>query len=97
MTTRDANKVSKSIQDKHLEVHYNEKKIRTREGKIVAINLQGKIKCPVLNQAISSIVCSKLMDKEGWPRFVDQAICKKCNCFVHLSIRRFSEQKKKKE
>lgn len=87
--------LSKSIQDKHIEIHYNQKCIRSQDGKTVPINMQGKIKCPVINQSISSIVCAKLMDKKGWPRELDPEICKRCSCFIYLSIKKFSEIKKR--
>lgn len=84
-----------AIYNKHLEVHYNEWYIRDKDNKIVHLDLKGKIKCPVLNVGISSLVCSKLMDKPGWPRCVDSSACSKCNCFISLSIQKFQERKKK--
>lgn len=83
-----------SIYDKHLEVHYDEKRIKLKGGKDVKIQLQGKIKCPLLNSNISSIVCSKIMDNEGWPRKINPNICKECECYVYLSIQKFQERKK---
>lgn len=85
--------VSKSILDKNLEIHYNEAKTKNRNGRTVPLNLQGKIKCPILNQQISSIVCSMLMDKEDWPRGIDENICKKCKCYIYISIKKFQEKK----
>lgn len=81
--------VTKSIYDKHAEITYNEKIIRLKDGKEAHIELQGKIKCPVLNKEISSIVCSKLMDIDGWPRAIDEDVCTKCKCFINLSIKKF--------
>lgn len=90
-------KLVQSIYNKQLEVQYNEQKIRLKDGKKVKLDLQGKIKCPILNTQISSVTCSKLMDKTDWPRGIDQNICKKCNCFIHLSIQKFKDQKKSKK
>ena len=73
------NVVSESIQNKHTEINYNEKYININ-GKDIHIELQGKINCPVLNSRVSSIVCSKLMDQNGWPRKCDPNICKSANC-----------------
>lgn len=86
--------VSKLVQNKHTEIHYNQKYIKNPDGRKIHLNMQGKIKCPVLNQFVSSIVCSKLMDKKGWPRNEDPEICKKCGCFIHKSIKKFSKKKK---
>lgn len=86
--------IIRSIFDKNLEIKYNEWYIKTKDGKWVHLNLQGKINCPVLNSSISSLVCSKIMDKEGWPRFIDSNICKKCSCYVYLSIKKFQEKAK---
>ena len=80
--------VSSSIQDKHLEVHYNEKTISTYNGP-VEIRLQGKIFCPVLNAKITPLVCSKLMDVEGWPRSIDPHVCdQQATCFIYKSIKK---------
>lgn len=88
-------KVSKSIQDKHTEIHYNDWYVKSRKQKdLIHINLQGKIKCKVLNSKISPLVCSKFMDKEGWPRNIDQSVCNKAECFVYRSIKKFQERKK---
>ena len=85
-----------SIYNKALEVHYNEWYIRNKEGKLVKLNLQGKIKCPVLNSSISSLTCSHVMEYNGWPRNVDKEVCKKCDCFINLSIKKFQERKNQK-
>ena len=89
------NPVIDSIYDKRLEIHYNEWFVRDRDNKPVKIDLQGKIKCPLVNMQISSLACSKIMDKEGWPRAIDPDVCKKCNCYVSVSINRFKEKKDK--
>lgn len=86
--------VTSSIQDKHLEIRYNEKVARIN-GKKTKIELQGKIKCPVLNQGISPIVCAHLMDKEGWPRCMKADICAEAGCFINVSIKSFATQKAK--
>jgi hypothetical protein len=82
-----------SIYNRHLEVYYNEWYVRDKDNNHIKIELQGKIKCPLLNCQISSLACSKIMDKEGWPRAIDPNICKKCNCYVSVSIKRFQEKK----
>lgn len=87
MKTKKTNAVAKSIQDKHVEIHYNEKHININ-GESIHIDMQGKINCPVLNNRISSLVCSKLMDQLGWPRNCDSEICKKANCKINESIRK---------
>lgn len=87
--------LSKSIQDKNLEVHYNEKIVKTKDG-LIKLELQGKIRCPVINQNISSLTCSNLMGKPDWPRGIDEKICTKCNCFIQLSIKNFQSKKKDK-
>ena len=87
-------KVVKSIYDKKLEIHYNEWIIR-KDGKKVKLELKGKIKCPVLNENVSSMTCSILMDKEDWPRNICPDICSKCNCFIHLSIAKFRNKNAK--
>ena len=91
----NTNPVIDSIYDKRLEIHYNEWVIRDRDNKPVKIDLQGKIKCPLVNMQVSSLVCSKIMDKEGWPRAIDPDVCKKCNCYVYVSINRFKDKKDK--
>jgi len=68
--------VSKSVWDKHLEIHYNE---FLTENK-TRIQLKGNIRCPVLNEKVSSLVCKKLMDLYGWPRYLRKDICAQCNC-----------------
>lgn len=88
-------KICESIYNKHTEIHYNNWYINTSNGKI-KVELQGKIKCPLLNTSISTLVCSKLMDKKGWPREIDKDICKKCNCYINLSINKYKEQKNKR-
>jgi hypothetical protein len=84
-----------SIYNKRTEIHYNEFYIKDRDNKIIHLELKGKLKCPILNIGISSLVCSKLMDKQGWPRGVDSSACSKCSCFISLSIQKFQERKKK--
>lgn len=84
--------IIQSIYDKRLEVHYNEWLIKNKDEKWVKLDLQGKIKCPILNESISSLACSKIMDKEGWPRNIDPNVCKKCNCYVYLSIKKFQDR-----
>jgi hypothetical protein len=86
-----------SIYNKRTEIHYNSWYIRTADNQQVKIELQGKIKCPLLNANVSSLVCSKLMDKADWPRGVDPDACKKCDCFINLSIRKFQDQKPRRE
>ena len=85
--------LSRSIQDKKLEIHYNEKSVKTKDG-LIKLELQGKIRCPVLNCNISSLTCSNLMSKPDWPRGLDEKICTKCNCFIQLSIKNFQLKKK---
>lgn len=82
-----------SIFNKKTEIHYNEWYVRFTDD-LVKIELKGKIKCPVLNCGISSLVCSKLMDREDWPRNIDPQVCKKCDCFINLSISKFKEKGK---
>ena len=86
-----------AVYNKRTEIHYNQWFIRTPEGNEVKIELQGKIKCPLLNTNISSLACSKLMDKSDWPRGIDPEICKKCNCFINLSIKKFQDLKPRSE
>ena len=83
-----------SIYNKKTEIHYNEWTIKSDKGPI-KIELKGKIKCPVVNCGISSLVCSRLMDREDWPRGIDKEVCQKCNCFINLSINRFRDNKSK--
>ena len=85
--------IIQSIYDKHLEVSYNEKKLKIN-GKTIHVQLQGKITCPILNYKISSLVCSKLMDNKGWPRHCDPAICDSANCKIYKSIRNNMKNKK---
>jgi hypothetical protein len=87
---------SKAIQNAYREVQYNEYSFRNRNGEWVKIDLTGKIKCPVINANVSHQVCSHLMDKETWPRGVDPNICKKCGCYINMSIKKFQTQKKTK-
>jgi hypothetical protein len=82
-----------SIFNKNTEIHYNEWQIKI-DNKLVKLELKGKIKCPVLNCGISSLVCSKLMDREDWPRGIDKQVCQKCSCFINLSISKFKANKK---
>lgn len=84
-----------SIYNRKLEIHYNEWFSKTKEGKKIKMELKGKIKCPVLNESISSMTCSVLMDKNGWPRNVCPTICSECNCFIHLSIAKFKNKNSK--
>ena len=86
------NPVINAIFDKRTEIHYDEWYIGTPTGK-VKIELQGKIKCPLLNESISSLACSKLMDRLDWPRGIDPDVCKKCECYINLSIRKFQDKK----
>jgi hypothetical protein len=85
-----------SIYNKNTEVHYNQWNIKSNNQQI-KIELKGKIKCPVLNCGISSLVCSKLMDKEDWPRGIDKQVCQKCSCFINLSIQKFKERENNNE
>jgi len=84
-----------SIYNKRTEIHYNEWIIAPDSTYRNKIELKGKIKCPVLNTNISSLVCSKIMDKIDWPRAIDKEVCKKCNCFIYLSIAKFQFVKPK--
>ena len=77
--------ICKSIYNKRLEIHYDEKFIIKDKQKI-KIKLKGKIRCPVLNIGISPLVCSKLMDSKGYPRNLDKEICDKCNCRIKNHI-----------
>jgi len=86
------NPVVVSIYNKNLEVHYNCKYFYDKEGKKQHLDLQGKIKCPALNSSISSVVCSHLMDKPDWPRAIDNNICDKCECYIHLSINKYRKK-----
>ena len=84
----DINKpLVKSIQDKNVEVHYNEKRIRVG-NKDIHIEMQGKISCPVLNSKISSLTCSKLMEQNGWPRAIDECVCDNAHCKIYKSIQK---------
>lgn len=84
-----------AIYNANQEIHYNEYTFKNKAGSTVKIDLTGKIKCPALNSNISPIVCSTVMDKESWPRGIDLNICKKCNCYINLSIKKFQSQTKK--
>ena len=86
--------IIESIYNKNLEIRYNEWYIKNKDNKWVKLDLQGKIKCPVVNASISSLACAKIMDKDGWPRCIDENICKKCACYVYLSIKKFQEKSK---
>ena len=86
--------IIESIYNKNLEVRYNEWYIKNKDNKWIKLNLQGKIKCPLLNASISSLACARIMDKEGWPRAIDENACKKCSCYVYLSIKKFQEKAK---
>jgi len=77
----------KSIQDKHVEVNYNEKRIHVGNRE-VHIEMQGKISCPVLNTKVSSLTCSKLMEQKGWPREIDECICDNAHCKIYKSIQK---------
>lgn len=87
-----------SVYNKRLEIHYNSWYIQTysgdKERKQVKLELQGKIKCPLLNTGISSLTCSKIMSRPGWPRSIDENVCKRCDCYVNLSISKFKNMKK---
>jgi hypothetical protein len=82
-----------SIYNRRLEVHYNEKYIRTETGQRVKIELKGKVRCPLLNINISSIVCSKFMDKEGWCRSIDPNVCNRLGCYICKSILKYQKSK----
>ena len=84
---QDKTTIYESIQSKHREVQYDSKTIKTSQG-VKPIKLKGKINCPVLNDKITPIVCSKYMDAEGWPRCVSKDICDKAECYIHKSINR---------
>lgn len=80
--------ISESVQNKYIEIHYNEKTIYTSDGPIL-IRLQGKIRCPVLNSNITPMVCFKIMDSPGWPRHMSPDICEnQANCFICKSIKK---------
>ena len=83
-----------SIYNKRTEIHYNEWTVK-HDKVINKVELKGKIKCPLLNTNISSLVCVKLMDKQDWPRNIDNQVCKKCGCFINLSISKFQNAKLK--
>jgi len=76
-----------SIQDKHVEVHYNDKRIRVG-NRDIHIEMQGKITCTVLNSKVSSLTCSKLMEQDGWPREVDECVCDNARCKIYKSIQK---------
>ncbi len=88
----ETNKTSKSIQDKHQEVHYNEKTINVN-GRTIRIELQGKITCPVLNSKISSLTCARMMESKGWPRQCDPEICDSAHCKIYKSIKKNIESR----
>lgn len=88
------NPVIEAVYNKRLEIHYNEWYIHTPTGR-VKIELQGKIKCPLVNTPISPLTCSKIMDRDDWPRGIDPNVCKKCECYINLSIKKFQDQRKK--
>ena len=89
------NDIVKSIQDKHIEVHYNQRSF-VLYGKTININMQGKIFCPLLNCKISSLTCSKLMEYEGWPRAIDAYVCDNIKCKIYKSIKKNVENKHEK-
>lgn len=85
-----------SIYNKRTEIWYNELYVSPDIGKPkIKRELKGKIKCAVLNINISPLVCSKLMDEKDWPREIEPEVCKKCNCFIYLSITKFKNIKLK--
>ena len=84
---KTSKKLISAIQDKHTEVHYNEKYININ-GKDIHIEMQGKISCPVLNCKISSLTCSKLMEQKGWPRKIDEHVCDNAHCKIYKSIQK---------
>ena len=86
--------VSEAIYNAHREVQYNEYSFRNKYGAWINLDLTGKIKCPLLNKNISHHVCSHIMDKPTWPRGIDEHVCKKCNCFINMSIKKFQNRKK---
>lgn len=87
--------LSIAIQDAALEIKYNEYSFKNREGQKINIDLTGKIKCPIVNTGISHQTCSHIMDKETWPRGIDENICKRCGCYINMSIKKFQNQIKK--
>jgi hypothetical protein len=94
MQSEQRRQAIKAIFDKRSEIHYNEWYIKTIDKKKVKLELQGKIKCPLFNTGITSLVCSKLNDNANWPRGIDPNICSDCGCYINLSIARFKGQKK---
>jgi hypothetical protein len=83
-----------SIYNKRIEINYNEMYVGPEiKGSRVKIELKGKIKCPLLNTSVSSTVCVKFMDKEDWPRGIDQTFCSKVGCFINKSISRYQNPK----
>lgn len=86
--------LSEAIQSAFTEIHYNNYEFRNKSGNWSKIDLTGKIKCPVLNSSISHQTCSHIMDKDTWPRGIDPNICKKCGCYINLSIKKFQDKKK---
>ena len=93
MLSNTSKAVSKAIWDKNLEIRYNEKYIKDEYGRLIHLNMAGKIRCPLLNRNISTIVCSKIMDKPDWPRGIDKNICSKCNCYIHVSISKYAKRR----
>lgn len=89
--------LSISIQNAALEVRYNEYSFFNKNGEKIKIDMTGKIKCSVLNTNVSHQTCSHLMDKETWPRGIDPNICKKCGCYINMSIKKFKDQSTKKK
>jgi len=91
---KKTSKLSTSIQDKRLEIHYDEKVINTFKGDI-KVKLKGKINCPVLNCKITSLVCSKLMESNGWPRGIHPHICANFRCYINKVIAKNKDKRRK--
>lgn len=88
-------KVIDAIYNARTEVHYNSYSFRNKDGIQTKVELQGKIRCPVINASISHQTCNFLMDKSTWPRGIDPDICKKCECYINVSISKYRTEKKK--
>jgi hypothetical protein len=85
-----------SIHNKRTEIWYNEWYIGPKNLSFRSkIELKGKIKCAVLNMRVSPLVCSKLMEMEGWPRKIDSEVCKKCDCVIYFSLNKYKNTKPK--
>ncbi len=91
---KKTSKLSTSIQDKRLEIHYDEKVINTFKGD-VKVKLKGKINCPVLNCKITPLVCSKLMETTDWPRDICPQICSNFRCYISKVIAKHKDRRKR--